>query len=315
MIRPFAVALVLWRAIPAVAAEPLLTWYVASGDDAEAWRGAAEPTWPAGVLGVAAWPGPLPPADAPLPHAYYEGTLPGGEVVLRTAEGERRMPVVLEGGDAADARRAALLVLRHIAAPLGVTDGGWTPPPPPQPDPMSVPRGPPARVRAGLGVGVGFRPGMDTPGLTPSVRVEVAPGELWPHPVGILVEASGDLLAAAKLGEVRVRLDGLAALAGVEVRPTTDISEFHLGVAGGARWLWARRTDGAGALSRAILPCLAGWIGVRRVAVAGLRFGVRIRVEAELGQPVIELRAGEGEEAAVLRPLVVGLQLVVDLGT
>lgn len=314
MIRLLAVSLVLWGAAPAVAEEPLLTWYVADGDDAEAWRAAAEPTWPAGSLQVTDWPGPLPPIDAPLPHAYYEGSLPGGEVVLRDADGERRMPVVLDGGGDDEARRAALLVLRHIAAPLGVTDGGWTPPPPPLPEPVSVPRGPPARLRLGLGAGVGFRPGLDTPCLLASVRVEVAPGELWPHPVGILVEASGDLFASADLGEVTVRLDGVAALAGVEVRPTRDFSEFHFGVAGGARWLWARRADGAGELSRATLPCLAGWVGVRRVAVARLRLGVRIRVEIEPGRRLIQLRAGSESDVAEVESLVVGLQFIVDLG-
>ena len=149
MIRLLAVALVLWGALPAWAVEPLLTLYVADGDDVDGWRAAAATTWPAGTLRVTVWPDAPAREDAPRPHASYEGPLPGGEIVLRTGEGERRMQVQLEAGSADDARRAALLVLRHIAAPLGVADGGWTPPPPPGPGPPSVPRGPPARARFG----------------------------------------------------------------------------------------------------------------------------------------------------------------------
>ena len=316
VIRLAAVTLVLWGAFPAWAGEPLLTLYVADGDDLDGWRSAAATTWPAGTLRVTVWAEALPEGYAPRPHASYEGPLPGGEIVLRTDDGERRMPVQLESGNADDARRAALLVLRHIAAPLGVADGGWTPTPEPEPapEPASVPRGPPVRARFGMGVGFGFRSGLDTPCLVPSLRFEIAPGELPPHPVGILVEASGALLGSAKLGDVRVRMDGFAALAGVEIRPTADVAEFHLGVAGGARWLWALRTDGGGELTRATLPCVGGWIGVRRLAAAGFRFGVRIRAEAELGQKVIWLRAGNVEDEAELLPLVVSLQLLFDLG-
>jgi hypothetical protein len=95
---------------PALAAEPALTWYVAPSDELASWTAAAATTWPAGVLAVVQQPEPFPLADATLPHAYYLGTLPGGEVVLRTADGERRLPVELEGGEEDEARRGSVQV-------------------------------------------------------------------------------------------------------------------------------------------------------------------------------------------------------------
>jgi len=308
-------------------AAPLL-WYVDADDEVEAWIASADMTWGAGQLQVEAWSGEWPPpSGTPVPHAFFLGELPAGEVVLRDAGSERRVPVALDGVTREESRRAVLLLLHSIWHPLGVADGGWVPREPAPapvvepPRPLVTLEEPPAAtwLRAAVLVGTSLRPGLDSPAVAPALRMGGALDAPVRSRFCLLAELSADLAGLTHVGGRAVWVQRLSMVALAEVWFGRGAWRVPLSFGGGGSMIWASRADSGGDPASGLLPTLRLGVGLSPPPVApGVRLGLGVVLALELqrgGEP-IEIRASGWPVTWTrdLLPLTLGIQARLDLG-
>jgi hypothetical protein len=329
-----ALVLALSTAIPAGAAPEPMLWYVAPQDDAEAWQRAAEQTWADGALRAHVFDGEWPPPADGTAHAYFEGALPEGIVVIRTPDAaDRHIPVWLEAVTPDEARKAMLLLVGSIVHPLGIADGGWVPetegevadgataPPAEGPDLPDMASAPPPRsdrLHVALALGGSGRPGLDRPSFAPSARLGVTLGKSRSPRVSLVLDLSADLFGMTWADAVPLQLDAIGVVGGLEVRLGTAKLGFPLWGGAGIRALTASRGDQQeGGYPAAVAPFLRFGGGVSVEVADGVRIGARAAMGIELlrGDPPIQLQVGEAWEASSrdLLPLSIGGQVEVEI--
>lgn len=328
--------LALWAAVPAGATPEPMLWYVAARDDAAAWQQAAAQTWADGSLLARTLDGEWPPPADGTTHAYFEGTLPEGIVVIRTPDtADRHIPVWMEGVTQDEARKAVLLLVGSIVHPLGIADGGWVPeadeeasdgataPPEEGPDLPAMARTPAPRsdrLHVALALGASGRPGLDRPCFAPSARLGIALGQLRSPRVSLILDLSADLFGQTWAEAVPLQLDAIGVVGGLEVRLGTARLGFPVWAGAGVRALTASRGDQLeGGYPAAVAPFLRVGGGVSVQVADGVRLGARAVVGVELlrGDPPIQLQVGEAWETSSrdLQPLSVGGQVELEIDT
>lgn len=329
-----ALVLALATTIPAGATPEPMLWYVAPQDDAADWQQAAEQTWADGSLQARVPDGEWPPPADGTTHAYFEGTLPEGIVVIRTPDAaDRHIPVWMEGVTPDEARKAVLLLVGSIVHPLGIADGGWVPPaeapplegataPPTEgPDLPAIARAPSARsdrLHVALALGGSGRPGLDRPCFAPSARLGIALGQTRSPRVSLMLDLSADLFGLTWADAVPLQLDAIGLVGGFEVRLGNARLGFPVWAGAGVRALTASRGDDQeGGYPAAVAPFLRFGGGISVEVARGVRIGGRAVVGVELlrGTPPIQLQVGEAWESASrdLQPLSVGGQVEVEI--
>ncbi len=318
----------------AAAAEPLI-WLVAPGDDAEAWQACAAQTWTPGAIQVEDAATVWPPQDDGRAHAYFDGDLPAGTVVVRAPGApERRIPVMMEGVTQDEARAAVLLLVGSIVHPLGIADGGWVPesdtldgtldettrPPEIAPDlpPPAAPQRRTDRIHVAMALGASGRPGLDRPCFAPSARLGIALGPRREVRVSAILDLSADLFGLTWAGDVPLQLDAIGLVGGIEVRLGNARIGFPVWAGAGIRALTASRGDHEeGGYPAAVAPFLRFGGGLSVEVTPGVRLGARAIVGFELlrGDPPIQLQVGEAWDAASrdLTPVSIGGQFEVEI--
>ncbi len=329
-----AFVLAVAAAVPAGASPEPMVWYVAHLDDAAAWQAAVAQTWTDGSLEARPLEGEWPPPADGTTHAYFEGTLPEGIVVIRTSGApDRRIPVWMEGVTPEEARKAVLLLVGSIVHPLGIADGGWVPeagdqnpdgttaPPEEAPDLPAMASAPAPRsdrLHVALALGGSGRPGLDRPCFAPSARLGIALGKRPTPRVSLVLDLSADLFGLTWADAVPLQLDAIGVVGGLEVRLGNARIGFPIWGGAGVRALTASRGDDReGGYPAAVAPFLRFGGGVSVEVTDGVRVGARAVMGVELlrGDPPIQLQVGEAWEASSrdLLPLSIGGQVEVEI--
>lgn len=328
------VALLALFAAPPAAAEPLL-WLVAPGDEVAAWQASAAQTWAPGAIQVEDSPAAWPPADVGRDHAFFDGELPAGTVVVRASGAtERRIPVAMDGVTLDEARVAVLFLVRSIVHPLGIADGGWVPesdtpggtsdettrPPEVAPDlpPPAAPQRRTDRIHVAMALGASGRPGLNRPCFAPSARLGITLGPRREVRVSAILDLSADLFGLTWAGDVPLQLDAIGLVGGLEIRLGNSRVGFPVWAGAGIRALTASRDDhGEGGYPAAVAPFLRLGGGLSVEVTPGVRLGARAALGLELlrGDPPIQLQVGEAWDTASrdLVPVSVGAQFEVEI--
>ena len=283
-----------------------LFWLVPSEGDLEDWSRAAEETWPATALTVRVWDGLWPPSGSEIAEAHAFLDLTDGRATLcvrGTGDVDTSLPLETGDSDSHEGRNSILLILRGLASPLGIGDGGWMPPPPPLPEveePLPIVESPvaplpskPSPLSISIAIGASGRPGLDTPSLAPSVSPAIRLAATRSTSLHLAADLSADLGGRVDLGSVPAQLDSLLIAGGLEIQPTVRRTTLVLRVAGGVHVHRAHLPDHdeAQALAQP-RPALRFVGGVRWPLVDGVRLGFQAAWTADLIAAGIPIRLG-----------------------
>ncbi len=293
-----------------------LCWFVPSGNERDDWSLAAEQTWPGGTLRIEVWDGLWPPthADGVGAHAFLGTTDGHSTLYVRDTEGgDTSLPLDADDGASHESRCSILLILRGMASPLGIGDGGWMPTPPePSEDEDIAPDGEPPPTTApptpsplsfSIAMGVSGRLGLDSPSVAPAVSPALRLASTDSIGLYLATDLVADLGGRVDLGSVPARLDSVLLAGGLEVRPTVGQTAFGFRVAGGAHVHWARLPDRADAPTlTSTRPALrvvgkVGWQVARGVHV-GFQTAWTVDLIAAEAPIRLELHQGDGQAVA-----------------